>query len=149
VINEECGKPANRRNTRQREVILDELRKSDHHPTAAELYERARRRLPRISLGTVYRNLELLTRERSVRKLKGAGREARFDGNLERHGHVRCLHCGRLEDVPGLDGLPAEEDFARTRGYLVMDYRLELIGVCPDCQANGGPDMPGDDLPTT
>ena len=69
------------RNTRQREVILEELRKLRSHPTAPVLYEIVRRRLPRISLGTVYRNLELLAKSGVVRKLELSDSEARFDGN--------------------------------------------------------------------
>ena len=71
------------RNTPQRKVILEELQKAASHPTAAELYEIVRRRLPRISLGTVYRNLELLSESGLIRKLSMGSAEARFDGDLE------------------------------------------------------------------
>ena len=70
------------RTTRQRQVILEELQKLQSHPTAAALYEIVRRRVPKISLGTVYRNLELLARTGLIRKLEFAGAEARFDGNV-------------------------------------------------------------------
>ena len=76
--------------TRQRRVILEELRKLTSHPTAPALYEVVRRRLPRISLGTVYRNLELLARAGFIQRLDLQGAEARFDGNPEHHYHVRC-----------------------------------------------------------
>ena len=122
------------RNTRQRQVILEELRKLSSHPTAAALYAVVRRRLPKISLGTVYRNLELLTRTGMVRKLELAGGEARFDGRLARHDHVRCVQCGRVDDVsaPPLDLFEgAANDWG---GYQILGHRLEFFGVCPQCR---------------
>ena len=85
------------RNTRQRQVILEELQKLTSHPTAAVLYDIVRRRLPKISLGTVYRNLELLARMGMVQKLELAGGEARFDGNVApaRPCAVRAMRPGR------------------------------------------------------
>ena len=85
------------RNTQQRRIILEELQGVRSHPTAVDLYELVRHRLPKISLGTVYRNLELLSRQGTIRKLDFGGEEARFDGDLMRHEHVRCVRCGRME----------------------------------------------------
>ncbi len=124
------------RNTRQREVILDELGRSHAHPTAMELYETVRRRLPQISLGTVYRNLDRLARLGMIHKLDLTGGEARFDGDLRPHDHVRCVRCGRVDDVAG----PAMEIPAEPRqefgGYQLMGHRLEFVGVCPRCQSS-------------
>jgi Fur family ferric uptake transcriptional regulator len=122
------------RNTRQREVILEELRKLRSHPTAVGLYEIVRRRLPRISLGTVYRNLELLAGMGEIQRLHRGGSQARFDGNIYRHDHVRCVGCGRVDDFSG-----APLDLAQVRsndfsGYELLDYRLEFVGICPCCR---------------
>jgi Fur family transcriptional regulator, ferric uptake regulator len=122
------------RRTEQRQVILEELRKLYCHPTATDLYEIVRHRLPRISLGTVYRNLDLLARMGTIQKLEMAGAEARFDGDPTRHDHLRCVRCGRVDDVDGgpLDLSPApHHDF---RGYEVLGRRLEFFGVCPACR---------------
>lgn len=123
-----------RRSTRQRRLVLEELRKLKTHPTAAELHEIARRRLPKISLGTVYRNLKLLSRTGLVRKLESDGGGARFEGNDGGHYHVRCIQCARVDDVgsPSID--PAKTKPRRLNGYKVLGYRLEFIGVCPVCQ---------------
>lgn len=123
-----------RRNTRQRQVVLEELRKLATHPTAAELCEAARRRLPRISLGTVYRNLELLTQMGVVRKLQISGAEARFDDNLDQHYHVRCVRCGRVDDVHGVPGDLVRADFPTLNGYDIIGHRLEFAGICPACK---------------
>jgi Fur family ferric uptake transcriptional regulator len=124
-----------RRNTRQRQVVLEELRKLTSHPTAAELHEITRRRLPKISLGTVYRNLELLAQMGRIRKLESSGSETRFDGHVVEHYHVRCVHCGRVDDVHGLPAEPVKHEAAKLEGYELHGYRLEFTGVCPECKA--------------
>ena len=122
------------RMTRQRQVILEEIREARRHPTADEVFARVRRRLPRISLGTVYRTLDLLSESGLIRRLEFGGSQRRFDGRIEEHHHIRCLGCGRLDDVD-----PASLDLgrvpARLDGYLVIGLRLELIGLCAACQA--------------
>ena len=124
-----------RRNTPQRRVVLDELSHMKSHPTAAELYAAVRQRLPRISLGTVYRNLEVLHEDGMIRKMEFSGAESRFDGNLEQHDHVRCTDCGRIADIfpqgPDHISVPPEE----MAGFQVVGYRLEFFGSCPRCQA--------------
>jgi len=123
-----------KRNTRQREVILEELQKVTSHPTAVGLYEIVRRRLPKISLGTVYRNLELMARMGMVLKLEFSGGEARFDGNCERHDHIRCVHCGRVDDLPAEPLELSKMKHHDCRGYEVIGHRLELLGICPQCK---------------
>jgi Fur family transcriptional regulator, ferric uptake regulator len=98
------------------------------------LYEIVRRRLPKISLGTVYRNLDLLARTGVIQKLDFGGGEARFDGNVQRHDHLRCVRCGRVDDVfaPSLDLLGgAANDWG---GYHILGHRLEFFGICPQCR---------------
>jgi Fur family ferric uptake transcriptional regulator len=136
-----------RRNTPQRRVVLEELRHLKSHPTAAELYAIVRRRLPRISLGTVYRNLEVLHEDGMIRKMEFAGSESRFDGMMEKHDHVRCTECGRIEDVfpssPDQDLKPPAE----LAGFAVEGYRLEYYGSCPSCRMkasfSSSPDFSG------
>ena len=120
--------------TRQREVILDEIRKTNAHPTADEVYERARRRLPRISLGTVYRNLEILSEWGLIQKLELGGTQKRFDGKVENHYHVRCIRCGGIEDVSMEPLTPIENAIRRVSDYEIIGSRLEFIGVCPQCK---------------
>jgi Fur family ferric uptake transcriptional regulator len=86
--------------TRQRQIILEELRKADTHPSADEVYETVRKRLPRISLGTVYRNLEILSELGEIQKLELGGDLKRFDRKPNKHYHIRCMNCGRVDDAP-------------------------------------------------
>ena len=121
------------RTTRQREIIVEELKKVSTHPSADELYELVRRRLPHVSLGTVYRNLDLLSKNGLILKLSTAGGQARYDGNVERHGHVRCLNCGLVHDVSAapVQGITLPDG---PPGFVITDYRLEFLGMCPDCR---------------
>ena len=123
------------RMTRQRRVILDELQKIDSHPTADELYARVRKRLPRISLGTVYRNLDVLSELGVIHKLEYAGKQRRFDGCCDEHYHVRCLGCGRIDDVPGKRDAAIVERIRRKLKYRITGHRLEFTGYCPACAA--------------
>jgi len=129
---------ANRRNTRQRRVILEELQKLETHPSAATLYEIVRKRLPNVSLGTVYRNLELLTAAGMIQKLNTGGTEARFDWNPKQHYHVYCVQCGRVDDVheaPGGSSLDIEVE--EIQGFDILGHQLQFTGICPDCRASG------------
>ena len=123
-----------RRNTPQRRVILQELCQLKSHPTAAELYAVVRQRLPRISLGTIYRNLEVLHEDGMIRKMEFAGIETRFDGVLDQHYHVRCNECGRIEDIYPLDSGNTPDQPGELAGFRVTGHRLEYFGICPDCR---------------
>ncbi len=87
------------RMTNQREMILRELKKSKGHLTADELYERVKKYMPRISLATVYRNLEILSDVKMIRKLEISGRQKRFDSELEDHDHIYCVECQRIDNL--------------------------------------------------
>ncbi len=121
------------RMTKQRKVILEELRSVTSHPTADEMYEMVRARLPNISLGTVYRNLEVLSEEGIVQKIDIGGTKKRFDGNAHNHYHLRCLQCGKVDDLhlPLIRSI--EKKAASLSGYLVTNHSLEVSGLCPEC----------------
>ena len=124
-----------RRLTNQRQVILEELAKLRSHPTAEELHQLVRRRLPKTSMATVYRNLEILCSEGLAQKIDMAGAQRRFDGDASNHYHVRCNACGRVEDVD-FGPIPDIEQVIEDRSaYKVLSHRLEFIGLCPDCLA--------------
>jgi len=122
------------RETKQRVAILDELRRDKSHPTADELYRRVKRRMPRISLGTVYRNLELLSDRGVIDTLDLAGARRRYDADRSDHHHIRCSGCGRVDDLAGEPPCCLEEAFKNTCGYKITGHRLELVGLCPKCR---------------
>lgn len=122
------------RNTIQRRIILEELRKLKGHPSAAELYAIARKRLPKISLGTVYRNLELLAQMGLIRKFTLACGEYRFDGITAPHQHVQCKCCGQVDDVEGSLSIHINEESTDFRGYRILSHQTVFFGICPKCQ---------------
>lgn len=126
----------NLRMTRQRKVILEELRKFMHHPSADEIYEVVRKRLPRISLGTVYRNLEVLSELGEVKKLEFGGTIKRFDGDPEDHYHIRCSLCDRVDNVPMPQLQDIEARINLETDYRIIGHRLEFFGLCPECARN-------------
>jgi len=122
------------RNTRQRAVILDILKESHEHPTAETIYREARRVLPNISLGTVYRNLNFLRDQRAVREIRPSeGGSSRFEGADPSHAHFHCVHCSALLDIPlpvALESLRFEEE---ERISAVSLIELHVIGSCVGC----------------
>ncbi|MFH1374342.1 MAG: transcriptional repressor [bacterium] len=128
------------RNTKQRQVILQQLRQLTTHPTARELYEIVRLQLPRISLGTIYRNLDLLHKKGEIQKLALGAREARYDGNPDRHQHVRCTECGRICDFIQRPKSVADMELDDADGWKIVGQRTEFIGICPECRQQGQPE---------
>ena len=123
------------RMTRQRRLILDELRTPGGHLTADEMYARVRAKLPNISLGTVYRNLEILSEAHLIRKLRlGCGRK-QYDGGLHRHYHVRCVLCGKVSDVPAGSFGDLDAAASKTTDFGILGHELVFDGECPECRA--------------
>jgi Fe2+ or Zn2+ uptake regulation protein len=122
------------RKSRQRDVVLAVVRSTMDHPTAEWVYRQARRTLPRIGLGTVYRNLKTLADEGVIREIHTGGHSARFDGNTGRHYHIRCLGCGRVNDLPMSVDTRLEEEAGRAMNYRILGHQVEIHGLCPLCQ---------------
>lgn len=122
-------------NTTQRCIIVEELKKLESHPSADELYQIVRQRLPQISLGTVYRNLELLADAGRIQKLELAGKQKRFDGRVDKHFHLRCSVCERVSDVHDNSMTEIDHILNDLVDRLSIDsYRLEFDGVCECCR---------------
>lgn len=119
--------------TVQRKVIVDELRKLKCHPTADELYEVVRKKLPRISLGTVYRNLEVLSASGEILRLGLDKKQMCFDGDTSRHYHLVCRSCGAVEDIlPGDMGNVEKELESKLTGR-IQSVSVNFSGYCEKC----------------
>ncbi|AEB09989.1 Fur family transcriptional regulator [Desulfobacca acetoxidans] len=123
-----------RRPSLQRRIILEELQKQKNHPSVQEIFTKVKLRLPKISLATVYRNLEQLAASGLIHKLEPATGERRFDSELHEHYHIRCVQCGKIADAP----LPALPDLDRScselSNFTILGHRLEFLGICPQCR---------------
>ena len=122
------------RMTHQRKVVLEELKKTTAHPTADELYEAVRKRIPNISLGTVYRNLEILSACGQALKLDLGEGKKRFDATTEPHYHLHCIKCGRVIDVPYFPIDKEIEDHLKEIGsFRITGVQVHFEGICEEC----------------
>jgi len=122
--------------TPQRQIILEELSKVKTHPTANEVYDMVRKRLPRIGLGTVYRNLDLMADSGLILKLEVGGTQKRFDATTELHYHIRCSKCGRVDDIEMEALHHLEQAAGDATDYQVLGHHIEFTGICKACAEN-------------
>lgn len=124
-----------KRYSKQREEILEAVRNSQVHPTAERIYEEVREEIPSLSLGTVYRNLNLLTDEGKIREVILDDNIKRYDGNLDDHYHCICNSCGRIYDV-SLDAGPLLDELAnQIENFKVESHEIEFHGTCDECDS--------------
>ncbi|MCF7825166.1 MAG: transcriptional repressor [Candidatus Marinimicrobia bacterium] len=119
------------RYSKQRETILEVVQSTLVHPNADWIYKETRKRIPNISLGTVYRNLNQLVETGRIIKLKDESM-VRYDGNIGHHDHFRCAVCGKWYDVEMIDQAIIKS-FAEKHDFQVESFHLELEGTCKSC----------------
>ncbi len=125
----------NRRNTKQRRLILKIIEQADEHLDAEQIYERAREISPGISLSTVYRNLQLFTKAGLLAEHQFDGLRRRYEiATRSRHHHLMCIACGRIFEFscPSSDVL--QNRITKEKGFRVTDAEVHLMGYCPECQ---------------
>ncbi|MDO4466441.1 MAG: transcriptional repressor [Bacillota bacterium] len=123
-----------RRNTFQKQIVLDTVRSLKNHATAQEIYHHITQSYPNVGQGTVYRNLKILAQEGQIQKVELPDGADRFDHNCEKHYHVNCIKCGKIFDVE-MDIIEnLEESIRDTHGIEFLDYEILFKGICPSCQ---------------
>ena len=123
-----------RRETKQREAILNVLRSADSHPTADWIYDEVREVIPSISKGTIYRNLKILRETGEISELNLSGTVSRFEGWQEKHYHFRCEKCGHVFDLEEPVSNKLDKRVAKRTGFRISYHQLEFRGLCKDCQ---------------
>ncbi len=120
--------------THQRLQVVREIAGSDEHPDVETIYRRVRRRVPTISLDTVYRSLGALADLGLISRVTGVGGPVRYDANLERHHHFVCTRCGSVRDVADgrLDALRPAADIALPG--TVESVEVQFRGICSECR---------------
>jgi Fur family peroxide stress response transcriptional regulator len=119
--------------TVQRRDILKAVLERDDHPSADQIYESVKDRIPGLSRTTVYRVLETLVGLGVIQRLHHPGANARFDGRIHRHHHLVCKQCNRVIDIvsKGLDDLRLPP--SQRRGFEIEDYSVHFTGLCAEC----------------
>ncbi|MGI8642759.1 MAG: Fur family transcriptional regulator [Thermomicrobiales bacterium] len=123
------------RNTAQRAMVLSEVQAADRHLTAGEIFERVRRKDPKLAYGTVYRALHVLADHDIIQELTFADQASRFDKRVDRHDHVQCVGCGLLLDADVPVALFARYVAEEQTGFTIHDHHTVFTGQCPQCQA--------------
>ncbi|OQY31294.1 MAG: hypothetical protein B6241_14420 [Spirochaetaceae bacterium 4572_59] len=122
--------------TSQRKLILEELMHCTEHPPADMIYEGVRKHLANISLGTVYRNLDIMARHGMIMKIETPDGQKRFDYNTDPHPHFRCEKCGKIEDIPmDLDAPELDPSHPWVKSRKIKASTLYYHGLCEDCAA--------------
>ncbi|NLF58818.1 MAG: transcriptional repressor [Candidatus Hydrogenedens sp.] len=119
--------------THQRLEIYRAVVSTEEHPDVTTVHRRVRRRIPTISLDTVYRNLRLLAEHGLVSSVGMSSENARFDGNMAPHHHFVCVKCGLIRDFTAEGAGGRIPDAARAFGE-PLSVHLEVKGVCVACR---------------
>lgn len=135
----EHAETARYKRSRQRERILETLRGTKSHPTAAWVYDELKREFPGLSLGTVYRNLGILKDQGLVRILQSGSTFDRFDANTSAHYHFVCESCGRVDDVDMAVSAELDARASERLGCSVSGHRLDFFGLCAECAPKAKP----------
>jgi len=123
-----------RRNTIQKELVLNAVLKMHRHVTAEEVFNFIKNEHPTIGKGTVYRNLNILADEGKIRRVEIPGGADCFDFMLKKHYHVKCIKCGKVTDVD-MEELKDPLSFIHDKhGFDFLDYDILFKGICSKCK---------------
>lgn len=120
--------------TPQRIEIYSALLDADDHPSPETLYSRVKRKMPSISLATIYKALDALSELGVVREVSAIADTKRYDANLDRHHHLICTECKSIQDIydDELDAVAAPKSLG---GFIARSVSVEVLGVCAACAA--------------
>ena len=122
--------------TPQREAVFQVIIDREDHPTAGEIFEAAKQRLPSSSYATVYNSLRYLKEAGLVQEIRFGDSASRYDGITDRHDHAICNDCGKLVDFDLPQTAELMQAAARKSHFKPESVHLTLRGLCPDCRAN-------------
>ncbi|MFA5513995.1 MAG: transcriptional repressor [Sphaerochaetaceae bacterium] len=122
------------RYSRQRELIFETLKNFETHPTAEQLYIQVKQEMPQISLGTVYRNLNILVEKGKIRKVDSLeSSSVRYDARSDEHSHLVCTKCGTVKDLDLSYFYSVDKLLKEKFDFTVTEHNIVLKGLCSDC----------------
>lgn len=119
--------------SKQRELIFNRVKNFPTHPTADEVYTALKKDNPALSLGTVYRNLNLLAKRGELIKIHIDNSKERFDARTEAHCHLLCTECGKVYDIDDSAPGEIEQRILERYGHIVTEVSLNFKGICRSC----------------
>lgn len=122
------------RQSRQRDMILKMLRKTDTHPTVDWIYEKMKKEFPKLSLGTVYRNVSILIEQGLVQRIQSGSTFDRYEANTAVHYHLICERCGKIIDFNMPVNAELEKIASKMTNFKILRHRINFYGLCPDCK---------------
>ena len=137
-MNQQEENARTKRFTKQRQAILEALKNTYSHPDANWIYKKVSKKIPNISLGTVYRNLNILTDENIIKELCFQPNITRYEANSMPHHHIMCTACHKIEDVPRPDECqiegPLKDKLMKEMKYADINCEILFTGVCSECK---------------
>lgn len=123
-----------KRNTIQGQLVLNAVRQLGNHPTADDVYSYVINQHPNISKGTVYRNLNSLSEDGLLLKISVPDAADRFDHNTQMHYHIKCMNCGKFDDVFIEYMSDIDDKTSKLTGYKILSHDIVFKGFCPECK---------------
>ena len=120
--------------SKQREVILNTLKENVVHPTAEYLYAKIQEKDPKISLATLYRNLNQLTENGIIKKIDGLENSSHYDHNTHNHYHFICKKCNRVYDIKSEVAPDLINKTEELTDFLIENHDIVFSGICKDCR---------------
>jgi Fur family peroxide stress response transcriptional regulator len=124
--------------TRQREVLLQAVKESKSHPDADSIYHLLKPQYPELSLGTVYRNLNVLSQAGMITKLTTPFSKEHYDGNTHPHYHLCCEVCQKIMDLDTPYKTELDREIQQNTQFLVREHEIVFHGICEFCQKEKG-----------
>ncbi len=122
------------KNSKQRDRILELLLETKMHPAADWIYNELRNEFPNLSMGTVYRNLSILSQQKLIKKIGFGSTFDRYDANIHEHYHFICETCNIIDDIDIPVDLSIQQELKKYCDHTIHSQRVELYGICNNCQ---------------
>lgn len=117
----------------QRARVLEILKNTDTHPTADWVYETLKKEFPKLSLGTVYRNIGILIEQGLVKRIQSGSTFDRFEANTTAHYHLICEKCGKIMDFKMTEKNELEKQASLETDFEIHGHRVDFFGLCSQC----------------